>query len=289
MMVITDNAWGRVERITAAGGLERLVLTHGQCTAEISLYGGQVLQWQPVNQAPVFWLSKHSFFEKGQAIRGGIPICWPWFGSMASAENHGFARLADWSVAEVVITAERIQVKLLLEGAGLSTAWPHNFKLIQTLIFGEAFEQIFEVVNLTDQPVSFTGALHSYFNVSSPQNAEVPALAGVTYQDKLQNFKECNLDAPARFDQAIDRIYQNAGAVDLYDTGLQRKISISKTHSAQWVVWNPGLQAAAQIKDIHPGGEQEYVCVEVANTDAIKVAANSAFTFSQRITLDSIG
>ncbi len=284
-MMVSENQWGRVERRLCEGGLERLLLTHKTCAAEISLYGGQVLHWQPTNEAPVFWLSKSSRFEKGQAIRGGIPICWPWFGSLAQEVNHGFARLSDWDIADVEITQEAIQVTLVLEGKELSAQWPHAFRLLQHLRFGKAFEQSLEIVNLGAEPISFTGAMHSYFSVSHPKNTELPALAGVVYKDKLQGFNEFTINEPVLFDKAIDRVYKNSAPVDLYDSELQRKISISKDHSAQWVVWNPGSEAAKRVNDIHREGELEYVCVEVANTDPVSVEANSSFVFSQRITI----
>jgi glucose-6-phosphate 1-epimerase len=283
--LIAANDWGRVELNSDVAGLPSIVVTHQACTAKVSLYGGQVLQWQPQGQSPVFWLSRDSLFAKGEAIRGGIPICWPWFGKIPEAGNHGFVRARNWQLGEVLIAPDSVSIRLYLECDHQSNYWPHSFRLVQDLVLGDRFEQSLTVVNNGDSAWEFTAALHTYFNISHARNVQIPGLAGVRYQDKLNDLQWEVSDEPAQIDRMLDRIYHDTQSIDIDDKGYGRRVCVAKTGSSQWVLWNPGPEGVGEFPDIHSGGEVEFVCLEAANTHAITVAAHSEFTWGQKITL----
>lgn len=286
--LIASNDWGRAELFADEFGLPFIVVTHQACAAKISLYGGQVLHWQPQDQASVFWLSRDSLFAEGQGIRGGIPICWPWFGDIPGAGNHGFARLHSWQLNELSITPDYVSIRLCLQGDHKLKHWPHAFHLTQDLVLGDHFEQSLTVANNSDSGWAFTGALHNYFNISHTHKVRLPDLAGVPYQDKLDDFRNRLADKPVQIDGAVDRIYSSTQAVNIDDYGLNRCLSIVATGSSQWVLWNPGPSGVAAFTDIHAGGEAEFVCLETANTTPITVAPQSDFSWGQRISLGTL-
>lgn len=281
--LLQSNEYGGVYQSLIANGIKELSIEHQNCHARLSLYGGHVLNWQPNAHQEVFWLSKTAEFKTGKAIRGGIPICWPWFGPYKDAGNHGFARTSDWALDKLLITKSSVEITISLEGQQLTKQWPYSFKVTQVLTFGDTFKQQFIVENRSEESFSFSNALHSYFNVSHPQNVTVPGLNTAHYDDKISQLGNCK--AQEFFDCVgpIDKIYHHNSSVTLLDKGLNRAIEINKSNCAQWVLWNPGAEIASKMADIHLGGENEYVCLEAANTNWVAVAARQTISLSQEI------
>ncbi|NQZ87053.1 MAG: D-hexose-6-phosphate mutarotase [Colwellia sp.] len=287
--IIAENEFGQVKQVSLTDHINVLEITHHTCTAKISLYGGQVLAWQPVNQKPVFWLSDDVIFEQGTAIRGGIPLCWPWFGPYQApcgetAGNHGFARQRIWQLDDVTINKDHIEVTLYLSGADEHKLWPHQYQLKQVLIFSECFEQNLFISNLSSQAFEYSGALHSYFAVSNPENTLVTPLAEFTFDDKVTGKKQ-QLAALDNCLGEVDRIYYGNKVCAIEDKQWQRTIEVSSTNCQQWVLWNPGLTLANSMKDIHQGAENEFVCLEAANTNKHIVEANETVMIGQKVSL----
>ncbi|REL26419.1 D-hexose-6-phosphate mutarotase [Thalassotalea euphylliae] len=289
--VIAKHEAGQLTQTGLAGSLEQLVIEHQHCTARVSLYGGHVLAWQPKGEQEVFWLSKSPSYQAGKAIRGGVPLCWPWFGGWlgtqpeaAKAGNHGFARTVLWQLANHVIDDKSVTIELVWQGSQQHPVWPYHAKVTQKLKFGQTFEQQFIVENLASEAFEFTGALHSYFAVSSPAQVTAPALDNVLFDCKLTGNQQqrevlSNLVGP------LDRIYHSQAEMALIDTGFGRVIRIAPQNVKQWVLWNPGQAVAQGMADVHQGGEQEYVCLEAANTQWLTVEAGQSLSFGQVISV----
>lgn len=291
--VLLENEFGRIELYELAEGLQALRFTHQKGQGSISLYGGQVLSWQPRGQQPVFWLSDTSHYSSGQAIRGGVPLCWPWFGGevklpngeLSKVSNHGFARKNQWRMVEMKMSAAAVEITLSLTGKEFSPHWPAAFELNQTLVFNEAFQQTLIMTNLSEQTVEYTGALHSYFCVGDPHETEIPALSDFRYDDQLSG----NTEQRSRLKNCtgpIDRIYHSSDSMIIVDHKWQRKIEVLSQGCQQWVLWNPGKDAQT-MGDLHPRGENEFVCLEAANTHGQKIASQSSASISQTITLQA--
>lgn len=295
LKILLENEFGRVELFELAEGLQALRFIHQKGEGSVSLYGGQVLDWQPVGQKPVFWLSNDSQYNLGTAIRGGVPLCWPWFGgevklangNVIKAKNHGFARQSQWQLTDMKMTSDNIEITLLLDGELLSPHWPAAFKLTQTLIFNETFAQTLTMQNLSEQSVAYTGALHSYLCVGDPQKTEVPALNDVTYDDKISVVD--GLKSPLNnCSGPIDRIYHSDERMVIVDHEWQREIEIRSEGCQQWVLWNPGADAQA-MSDVHAHGENEFICLEAANTCWQSIESQASVSISQTITLHNKG
>lgn len=289
--IIFKNQWATITKFQRTEDVEIISIHHKQCQASISLYGGQVLSFVPNGQREVFWLSETSRFSKGKAIRGGIPLCWPWFGAndkqpiqevdSQPAGNHGFARQANWQLEDINVTQEQVILHLVFASENQHYLWPNAFKLKQTLCFGQHFEQVLNMQNLSSEDAEYTGALHSYFNVSSPLYTSINALEQADYFDKLSG-KNKSKQPIAHCVGPIDRVYEYTQAVSLIDSKWQRTLAI-ESNGHQWVLWNPGQDVARTMADIHPKGEQRFVCVEAADTKWQILPAGKSAELRQKI------
>ena len=286
-VLYSDPILGQVEQLNIADGFPVISINHLKCQAKVSLYGGHVLSWQPTNQKEVFWLSDTALYQEGKAIRGGIPLCWPWFGPLEGSNQHGFARQVFWQLESIQVSDAGVTVVICWQGDQMDKLWPYRARLEQTLFFGETFHQSLTITNLSDEAFQYTGALHSYFKVSSPDNVTVPLLNNVEFDDKLTGDKITSL-VRKNCQGPIDTVYYNNQAQTLIDSGWQREIDIVNTNTREWVLWNPGVETAKNMVDVHQGGEQEYVCLEAANTQWQQVNPNETVTISQTITVKTI-
>lgn len=284
---IANNEFGSASLISLSESHQAIAITHKNCTAKVSLYGGHVLSWQPNGQKPVLWLSDTASYQPGSAIRGGIPLCWPWFGPHSKGDikgNHGFARNENWQLEQVTVEAEQVKVVLSFSGEHKHPLWPSKFNIKQELSFGETFEQALHFSNLTDEAVEYTSAIHSYFQVSSPQNCQVESLEQAEFDDKITGLY-CQATALNDCIGPLDRIYYTDKISTLVDSQWQRGIEITPINTQQWVLWNPGTDIANNMADVHPGGEHEYVCLEAANTKWQTIPAQQTVTVGQKIRL----
>jgi D-hexose-6-phosphate mutarotase len=256
---------GKLTFSTGHGGLIRAVIAADAAQGEIYLHGGHVTAWQPHGQEPVLWMSAQSWFEQDKPIRGGVPICFPWFGAKAddpAAPSHGTARLAEWDVQETGKTHDGGAFIRL----GLALAPLH---LSYTVAFGPSLKMTLKVTaaNTPSSDVSFEEALHTYFNVSDVRQIRITGLEGVDYLDQLQGRARVpGSTEPITFDGEVDRVYTRTPvAIAIEDPGLDRRITVQATGSSTTVVWNPHLAKAARMPDF---GDDEWpgmCCVETAN------------------------
>ena len=296
---LAKNEFGQVNETQLATDMQGLTIEHEHCKAQISLYGAQVLTWQPSQQHPVFWLSPCALYKTGKAIRGGVPLCWPWFGTHSNDENktagnHGFARQSFWQVNAVDITEAGVNISLHWQGENIHSLWPYACRLEQQLFFGKEFHQTLKMTNLSEQTIEYTGALHNYFCVSHPQNIQIDGLSVASFYDQLTD-EHCEAEIFVNGVGPVDRIYDFTEVANktlqINDKQWQRIIEIEPINTQQWVFWNPGTALANQMSDIDDGGEYNFVCLEAANTDLNAkvqiISANSSVCIGQKIRIKS--
>ena len=289
---LVESQWGDVELCSLANGLKQLKVSHVTCNARVSLYGGHVLSWQPTGEQEVFWLSQDSLYKPEKAIRGGIPLCWPWFGGLQGEDglnvgNHGFARQVQWQLDDVTVTETQVELILSWQGKQQHNLWPYPAKLTQKLTFSSEFTQQLTIENHSDSDVEFTGALHSYFAVNNPADVTVSKLDNVSFDCKINTLTQ-QTDVLPNCVGPIDRIYSSNEIMEVIDKGLGRIIRIEPLNTEQWVLWNPGQEIAQSMSDIHVGGENQFVCLEAASTNWQTVNANSERTMGQRISISEL-
>ena len=267
-----DSLPASVKLLEGDGTLPRLAIATDACRAEVFLHGAHLTRWQPAHAtSPVLWLSDHSFWEDRKPIRGGVPICFPWFGphrSDSSAPAHGFARLLDWTLVEAVDSQNGgVSLTFALEGQDLSPLWPFRFRAAFSVEMGETMTMALEVENRDVRPLSFEEALHTYFSVSDISQVTISGLERSPYLDKVGGTTQRAADdSPVRFTGETDRVYLDSSATCVIDDpGLRRRIEVAKAHSRSTVVWNPWIAKARAMQDFGDGEWRGMVCVETAN------------------------
>ncbi len=266
---MTFNIDGVLRLETDAHGLSRFVITNRFAEAEVHLLGAQVTAFRPAGQEPVLWLSPLSAFENGKAIRGGVPICWPWFGPHPSRPDmpaHGVARTREWTALDAAQLSDgRTRLRLrLVDDEHTRAAWPHGFDLTLSVTVGSALHLELITTNNGDGPFAYADALHTYLRVGDVREVRVEGLDGQAFSHSTRHYRGVQ-EGPVTFDGGeVNNIYlPSRGPVRVIDPVLGRTIEVSKSGSLATVVWNPGAGGGAAIKDVR-GEWDEFVCVEAA-------------------------
>jgi len=250
-------------------GLPKLVLAAADgARAEVYLHGAHVTSWIPAGEPDDrLFLSARSRFGAGEAIRGGIPVCFPQFAAQGPLANHGFARVSVWELVRAARTAAGAAQAVLRLGDSPATRaqWPHAFALELTVtVTGRRLELALAVANTGAAAFEFTGALHTYLRIADVRRAVVRGLRGARYRDKVLA-TDGNLESGAAlgFDREIDRVYY-AAPHDLAAHEPGRTVAVRATGFPDTVVWNPGPQRGATLGDLEEDGYLRMLCVEAA-------------------------
>ena len=258
-----------------AGGLTRLAITTPLAEAHVYLHGGHVAHFQPAGHAPVLFVSGRSFFENGKPIRGGVPVCFPWFAARAGqpeAPAHGFARTMPWEVESLSVDGDQTVLAVLRLAANDQTRahWPHDFILRHHIVIGPRLSMLLELENISREPITCEAALHTYLAVADARTATVTGLENAAYRDKTDGLQTKVQPAePLRFTGETDRIFENTrAACVLHDPAGARRIAVEKSGSATTVVWNPWSEKSAAMKDFADDEWPRMACIETANAGA---------------------
>lgn len=279
---------------TGPGGLTTAEIENDEVTATVVLQGGHVLSFQLHHQQPILWASRHSYFTPGKAIRGGIPVCWPWFANHPTDPGkpaHGFARISQWSVLGSELTMEgATRLRLGLTDTSVTQAlWPHSFQLELSVTVGAALQVELLIRNPGDTAFTCTEALHSYFSVSDIANVTITGLEGTAYLDKVAGNQRREQTGPITISGETDQVYLDT-SVDclIIDPGWQRQIRVAKQGSRTTVVWNPWAQKARQMADFGAEEYRQMVCVETANAadEVITVPAGGEHRLQTTLSLE---
>jgi glucose-6-phosphate 1-epimerase len=249
-----------------------LVEVHNQqASALISLQGAHVLSWIPRGEADVIWLSEDAKFVSGKSVRGGIPICWPWFGAHevnADFPAHGFARTTDWEVISTEALEDgstRISFTTTPQ-ADTEKMWPADTSVQYQLTVGNKLELELITHNNGTQPITIGQALHTYFKVGDVSKTRLHGLDDTDYLDKPDDFKRKIQHGPVTIDAEVDRIYlDTVSDCVIEDYSLKRNIVIIKCGSHSTVVWNPWEKVADNMGDLGKNGYKKMLCVESCN------------------------
>lgn len=260
-----------------------LVVTHPKVRAAIALQGAHLLSWQPEGEEPVLWMSSASAFKEGVAIRGGIPICWPWFGP-AGKPSHGFARNMTWELTDHQETDEGVVLTLTLKSSPETLAlWPHEFTLTARFTLGATCH--IELESTGDFEAN--SALHTYFNIGDIASVSVKGL-GNSFIDKVDGAKAKQTEGDLTFTGQTDRIYtQPQSTSEIVDPVLKRTLVVAHENNSDVVAWNPGSELSVSMADMPDDGYKTMVCVETAQVSNKHISTHAtparlAVTFSVR-------
>lgn len=279
------------QMVAGRGGLPKIRITNRAAEAEIYLHGAQVTSWKPEGAEEVIFLSQESRWESGRAIRGGIPVCFPWFRAKADdpqAPAHGFVRTKAWQF-DSIATEENGAVTVACStesDASTRRWWPHDFRLVHRITLGRSMRLELIASNTGSSVLRFEEALHTYFRVGQAQNVRIDGLDGVAYLDNTDANREKVQAGALVMTAPTDNAYlKTARAVALVDPVLRRRIRTEKENSATTIVWNPWQAGAASLSDLGADEWRQMVCVEASNILGSAISLAPGEQHAMRVTL----
>jgi len=274
---------GKVVFSSGKGDMPVVEIRNELAQASIALQGAHVLGFQATGQKPLIWMSDDAVFAPGKSLRGGVPICWPWFGPHASDSSlpgHGPARTVDWEPV-AVHTGDDGGTQLsfeLVQTDKIRRQISHPLSVQLHVTVGSSLRLELETTNLGAEPLTLGEAFHTYFQVADVRQARIEGLDGCEYIDKVDGGHIRQQQGAVGIDAETDRIYLGTGnRCRIIDPVMGRSIEINSEGSASVVVWNPWIETAAKMGDLGEDGYLNMLCVETTNAadDAVQLAAGA--------------
>lgn len=278
---------GVAKIVAGNGGLPKVQITSPAASAEIYLQGAQLTSWRPQGSEEVIFLSEHSRWEEGRAVRGGIPVCFPWFRAKADdpkAPAHGFARTRSWRLEPLTQEQDSVVVTLATESDEDSRKWwSHEFRLVHRITVGAVLKLELIVSNTGTVPFHFEEALHTYNRVGNAEELRITGLDQVAFLDNRDGNREKRQNGDFRFIGAVDNAYiDTQNTVEIVDPALRQRIRLQKQGSMTTVVWNPWSDGAVALADLGDDEWRQMACVEASNIlgNAITLAPGAQHTMT---------
>ncbi len=285
-----------------AQGLIFVDVNNATAGALLCLQGAHLVTWRPhAQEQPVIWVSEAAQFAPRKSIRGGVPVCWPWFGphpAGGTLPSHGFARTFDWQVAATRrLDQGATEICFVMRDHEQTRAlWPHAFTVQLRVTVGAQLQVELGTTNDGDAPFALGEALHTYFRVGDIGDARVQGLDGLVFVDNARGASRGRQQGDVRFSAETDRVYLDTPSdLAIVDPVLGRRILISQSGARSAIVWNPWLDKATKMGDLgagarHQGGWREMVCVESGNAleNAVEVAPGATHRMAALYRAESI-
>ncbi|MBT5706740.1 D-hexose-6-phosphate mutarotase [Verrucomicrobia bacterium] len=274
-----SNGNAGIRFLSDPGGLPVVELRGKLGSVSVALNGAHVLEYKNTEDHSILWVSQEAVYETGKPIRGGIPICWPWFGPHGDDPKkpaHGLARISEWKLCQTGAVSDKDATFLefsLVDTEWSRSLWPYSFELVYRVsLLPDALEISLTTKNTDDRSFMLTAALHSYFGIKSIEEATVDGLDGVTYLDQLDGMATKRQKGKVQFIQEVDRVYVDAPSTTMIQGSTSgRSIEVESRGSRSTVVWNPWIEKAKRMGDFGDSEYQEMVCVETANAGLDKI------------------
>lgn len=282
---------GQLEIVSGQGGLPFIRISNAAGKAEICLLGAHVTSYVPAGQKDLLWMSRNVEYAEGKSLRGGIPICWPWFGAPPSGAetSHGYARFILWELSSTrVIAPDCTEVVFSLHPSpSAPKAWQESFALTFTVRVGASLELELCTRNCGSTAFQISQAFHTYYQISDITKIQINGFSGLPFHDTVAGSTEPHKtqQGPITFAAETDAVFEHcSGIAEILDPGFGRIIRISKKNSSSAVVWNPWINKAKKLNM----AEDEYrtmVCVENCNirSDMQSILPGQSFTLKAKI------
>lgn len=280
-----------------APGYPVIHIQHPSASARVALHGAHVMEWAPAGQAPVLYMSPQSIYAEGKPLRGGIPVCWPWFSAHPAdpaQPMHGLARIRFWQLDHAHANDHCATLQLSLPASPDTSAhWPPHIHCQLHVSIGAELEVALTTVNTGSAPYPLTEALHTYLATGDITRASVTGLEGAGYLDTVGTHAPRRQDGAITFDREVDRRYLDASAVEVKDPARRRTITVHKHGSSTTVVWNPWIEKSARLPDLPDDAWQHFLCVEAANASPpepqpLQIAPRASHTLLTRLSLSPL-
>ena len=267
---------GIAQVLEGKGGLPKVRITSSEVVGEMYLHGAHVTSWKPAGGEEVLFLSSQSRWEDGHAIRGGVPVCFPWFGGKVNdpqAPAHGFVRTKAWQLESIAQVGSAVTVSMFTEtDEGTKRWWPAEFRLVHRATFGSELSLELVVTNTGRTSLRFEEALHAYHRVGNIEKTRVRGLDAIHYLDKTDSNRKKTQRGEIVIASETDRVYLNTrDAIEVEDPVLHRRTRVTKENSLTTVVWNPWVQKAHSFSDFADDEWKQMICIESSNVSDFAV------------------
>ncbi len=267
-------------------GIEYLTVQNSKASCRISLFGGHVLSYIPTrDNRDRLWVSPVAFLNGERPIRGGVPVCWPWFSddhgkAKGELPAHGFLRTQNWSVKQTDSSVSHSTV-VLTPGTTKGKGFDYDVSVELIVEVGESLNITLVTKNTGDQAFTFNCALHSYFDVESIKDVELKGLYG-SYKDKLADWEILDTPSPYTIEAEVDRIHLEAIPSVSIERDGKEYIKVDSQQHDSLVVWNP-WQGAATMSDMDAFSYKQMVCVETAITQGKSLNPGESCAIRQEV------
>ncbi|MCL1041328.1 D-hexose-6-phosphate mutarotase [Shewanella marisflavi] len=267
-------------------GLEYVEVDTDLCQARIFMQGAQIERFQPKGQAPLLWVSSADDFQPGSGIRGGIPVCWPWFGMHENPQwpQHGFARTRLWQLDAVQMQDQAVELKFSLTVDDADKQyWPHQSRVELIFNLSDSLSVKLVNTNLGETPFSLTQALHTYFPIEDIHQLKASGFSGANYIEFGEGPYTQDGDE-VRFDRETDRVYSQLGDCQLLHTP-NGTIEVRRENSHSAILWNPWIDKSKRLSRFNDKDYLTMVCLEAANVldDKVTLAPGESHTLATHI------
>ncbi len=270
------------------GSMTKLTLNTPHATAEVYLHGCTLTNYTPTHQQPIIFLSPTSHFKQEKAIRGGIPICFPWFAQNSddpALPMHGIARTAQFTPTAITLENQCITATFEFRSTPEThKIWPHQFHLKYQITLSDSLNIQMHVTNTDKQSFDFEQALHTYYNIANINAIEISGLEKQNHIDKTDHFKIKQFPSTSlKIEKFTDAVCLDTDKTcKIHDTGNNRSIAIKKKNSASTIIWNPWNKKTLEIADLENTCWEHFICLETANVDKnrISLSPNQSHTLS---------
>jgi glucose-6-phosphate 1-epimerase len=283
---------GTAQVVEGNGGLPKVRITTPEVIGEIYLHGAHITSWKPNGEEEVLFLSSQSRWENGRAIRGGVPICFPWFGGKpgdAKAPAHGFVRTKSWHLESISEVGNVVTVSMFTESDETTKRWwPSEFRLDYRVTFGRELSLELVVSNTGTTSLRFEEALHTYHRVGNISEVRLRGLDGIQYLDKTDSNRRKLQQGEIAITSETDRVYLDTrDPIELDDPVLHRGTRVMKENSDTSVIWNPWIDKARELSDLRENEWTQMLCIETSNVSdfAVNLAPGQHHTMKARVSV----
>jgi glucose-6-phosphate 1-epimerase len=270
------------------GGLNKIIATSNTSTAEIYLHGAHITGFQKNGEPSLLFVSAKSNFAPDKPIRGGVPVCFPWFGPREGDVMHGFARITEWELAKTSAGPDgTVTLKFSLPEIPERAAWK-NLRTEFVVTVSDKLTMELIATNNSSTAMEIENCLHTYFHVGDIGGVTIRGLKGARFLDKTDKGAE-KLESHEALPilAETNRVYHDTpGAMEIVDTKFRRTIRIGKSGSQDTVVWNPWTTQL--MADFDPAEHKHMVCVESGNVGRNKILLSPGKASALRVELSSI-
>ncbi len=282
---------GRIALVSGNGGLAKISITSNASTAEIYPHGAHVTGFQKNGGPPLLFLSAKSRFAPGEPIRGGVPICFPWFGNRDGEPSHGFARITEWELVKTSAAADGVvTLRFRLPEIPARAAWSNLRTEFVVTVAGTLTLELIATNVSPDKTLEIENCLHAYFHVGDIGAVSITGLRGAPFLDNAgggNGARKVENDPVLRVTKETNRIYpDSSGPVEIHDAKLRRKIRVEKFNSRSTVVWNPWTTQKLS-DDFDPAEHKQMLCVESGNVKPNKISLAPGKTVALKVVLSS--